>query len=139
MSRDAFRQAAGLLNVNGTSTWSARRSWVRPGAHAATGGRTRASRPEDECAHPVTKAVRGRLVRRATQPRLGLVLNKRAISEEANSSESVLRSRVMASASPAAIASATAFLRQVLQGDDQPLRDWPQRHAALLARFVTAG
>jgi dienelactone hydrolase len=34
---------------------------------------------------------------------------------------------------------ATAFLRQVLEGDDQPLRDWPQRHAALLARFVTAG
>jgi alpha-beta hydrolase superfamily lysophospholipase len=34
---------------------------------------------------------------------------------------------------------ATAFLRQVLQGDDQPLRTWPQRHAALLARFVTAG
>ena len=34
---------------------------------------------------------------------------------------------------------ATAFLRQVLQSDEQPLRDWPQRHAALLARFVTAG
>ncbi len=34
---------------------------------------------------------------------------------------------------------AIAFLRQVLQGDDQPLRDWSQRHAALLARFVTAG
>jgi predicted dienelactone hydrolase len=33
----------------------------------------------------------------------------------------------------------TAFLRQVLQGDDQDLRAWPQRHAALLARFVTAG
>lgn len=34
---------------------------------------------------------------------------------------------------------ATAFLRQVLQGDDQALRAWPQRHAALLAKFVTAG
>jgi dienelactone hydrolase len=34
---------------------------------------------------------------------------------------------------------ATAFLRQVLQGDDQDLRAWPQRHAALLSRFVTAG
>jgi predicted dienelactone hydrolase len=33
----------------------------------------------------------------------------------------------------------TAFLRQVLQGDDQDLRAWPQRHAALLTRFVTAG
>jgi pimeloyl-ACP methyl ester carboxylesterase len=34
---------------------------------------------------------------------------------------------------------ATAFLRQVLQGDDQALRAWPQRHASLLAKFVTAG
>ena len=34
---------------------------------------------------------------------------------------------------------ATAFLRQVLHGDEQALRDWPQRHAALLAKFVTAG
>ena len=34
---------------------------------------------------------------------------------------------------------ATAFMRQVLQGDDQALRAWPQRHAALLAKFVTAG
>ena len=34
---------------------------------------------------------------------------------------------------------ATAFLRQVLWGDEQALRIWPQRHAALLARFVTAG
>jgi predicted dienelactone hydrolase len=33
----------------------------------------------------------------------------------------------------------TAFLRQVLEGDDTALRTWPQRHAALLARFVTAG
>ena len=34
---------------------------------------------------------------------------------------------------------ATAFMRQVLWGDEQALRLWPQRHAALLARFVTAG
>ena len=34
---------------------------------------------------------------------------------------------------------ATAFMRQVLQGDEQALRAWPQRHAALLAKFVTAG
>ena len=34
---------------------------------------------------------------------------------------------------------ATAFMRQVFQGDDQALRAWPQRHAALLAKFVTAG
>lgn len=34
---------------------------------------------------------------------------------------------------------ATAFLHQVLHGDEQALRAWPQRHAALLARFVMAG
>jgi len=34
---------------------------------------------------------------------------------------------------------AAAFLHQELQGDDQPMRAWPQRHAALLSRFVTAG
>ncbi|MFY8083064.1 MAG: alpha/beta hydrolase family protein [Rubrivivax sp.] len=33
----------------------------------------------------------------------------------------------------------TAFLRQVLQGDDTALRAWPQRHADIVARFVTAG
>ena len=33
----------------------------------------------------------------------------------------------------------TAFLRQVLEGDDTALRTWPQRHAAIVARFVTAG
>jgi len=32
-----------------------------------------------------------------------------------------------------------AFLRQVLEGDDTALRTWPQRHAAIVARFVTAG
>ena len=34
---------------------------------------------------------------------------------------------------------ATAFMRQVLLGEEQALRTWPQRHAALLARYVTAG
>jgi dienelactone hydrolase len=34
---------------------------------------------------------------------------------------------------------AAAFLRQVLLGDEQALQAWPQRHAALLAKFVTAG
>ncbi|RPH46577.1 MAG: acetylhydrolase [Burkholderiales bacterium] len=29
-----------------------------------------------------------------------------------------------------------AFLRSVFDGDDSGLRDWPQRHAAILARFV---
>ena len=33
----------------------------------------------------------------------------------------------------------SAFLRQVLEGDDTALRTWPQRHAAIVARFVTAG
>jgi predicted dienelactone hydrolase len=33
----------------------------------------------------------------------------------------------------------TAFLRQVLEGDDTALRTWPQRHAAIVAKFVTAG
>ena len=33
----------------------------------------------------------------------------------------------------------TAFLRQVLEGDETALRTWPQRHAAIVAKFVTAG
>lgn len=32
----------------------------------------------------------------------------------------------------------TAFLRGIFEGDEAPLRDWPQRHQALLARFVAA-
>lgn len=32
-----------------------------------------------------------------------------------------------------------AFLRQVLEGDDAALRSWPQRHAAIVSRYVTAG
>jgi hypothetical protein len=33
----------------------------------------------------------------------------------------------------------TAFLRQVLEGDETALGTWPQRHAAIVAKFVTAG
>jgi hypothetical protein len=32
-----------------------------------------------------------------------------------------------------------AFLRNVFEGDDSGLRLWPQRHAAILARFTAPG
>ena len=30
----------------------------------------------------------------------------------------------------------TAFIRSVLEGDDSGLRDWPLRHAPIVARYV---